>query len=137
MQIFGDYLKELRESKGMTVNQLAVYSGVSAAAISRIENGKRGVPKPETIKKLSEALKEPYPEMMKVAGHLKDITETDPSPPDKQPDPLSSLGISRAHYNYDELDEDEKEFLREEIPRKLEEFRRMKAKFMEKKNSKN
>lgn len=66
---FGEYLKTKREEKDWTINQLATYSGVSNAQISRIENGQRGVPKPETIRKLSEALKVPYDEMMDEAGY--------------------------------------------------------------------
>lgn len=67
---FGRYLKELREKKGYGVNQLGTYSGVSATLISKIENGHRKKPKPETILKLSIALKAPYEELMQKAGHL-------------------------------------------------------------------
>ncbi|MCP1150109.1 MULTISPECIES: helix-turn-helix domain-containing protein [Bacillus] len=64
MNHFGEQLRILRENRKMSVNQLAMYSGVSAAGISRIENGKRGVPKPLTIKKLAHALKVPYEDLM-------------------------------------------------------------------------
>ncbi|WP_304512084.1 helix-turn-helix domain-containing protein [Anoxybacillus sp. LAT_26] len=74
---FGSYVRALREKKGFTVNQLALYSGVSSAQISRIENGLRGVPKPETIKKLSEALGHPYEDLMQAAGYIDDNTKTD------------------------------------------------------------
>lgn len=67
---FGGYLKRVRKSKGMTVNQLAMYADISAATISRIERGKRGTPKPTTIKKLSAALKYSYEDMMKEAGYM-------------------------------------------------------------------
>lgn len=67
---FGDYLKELRLEKGLGINQLATYSGVSSSQISRIEAGKRGAPKPENIKKLSDALKVPYKDLMQAAGYL-------------------------------------------------------------------
>jgi transcriptional regulator with XRE-family HTH domain len=69
---FGKYIKSLREQKGYSVNQLAIYSEVSAAQISRIETGQRGVPKPETIQKLAKGLKRPYKELMRVAGHIED-----------------------------------------------------------------
>lgn len=72
---FGEQLRMLREERKLTVNQLAIYSGVSAAGISRIENGKRGVPKPATIKKLAEALKIPYEDLMKKAGYIEEIRE--------------------------------------------------------------
>ena len=38
---FGENLKKFREEKQLGVNQLALKSGVSAAQISRFENGKR------------------------------------------------------------------------------------------------
>ncbi|MCR8636178.1 helix-turn-helix domain-containing protein [Paenibacillus radicis (ex Xue et al. 2023)] len=69
---FGIYLKKARESKGVSVNQLALESGISNAQISRIENGRRGIPKPETIRKLAEALQIPYEAMMEKAGHMPD-----------------------------------------------------------------
>ncbi|BBU40725.1 hypothetical protein APP_30170 [Aeribacillus pallidus] len=74
---FGSFIRALRKKKGFTVNQLALYSGVSSAQISRIENGLRGVPKPETIKKLSEALGHPYKDLMQAAGYIDDNTKTD------------------------------------------------------------
>lgn len=70
MNVFGDYLKELREKRGFGVNQLGAYSGVSATLISKIENGHRGKPKPDTIMKLSSALKVPYEDLMRLAGYL-------------------------------------------------------------------
>ncbi|NGP56813.1 helix-turn-helix transcriptional regulator [Paenibacillus thiaminolyticus] len=69
---FGIYLRQLREERELGINQLATISGVSNAQISRIEKGTRNVPKPETIKKLSKALKVPYEEMMKIAGYIND-----------------------------------------------------------------
>jgi transcriptional regulator with XRE-family HTH domain len=67
---FGEDLRRIRESRSLTVNQLALYSNISAATISRIENGKRGAPKPHNIEKLSEALKYPYEDLMRLAGYL-------------------------------------------------------------------
>lgn len=66
---FGSYLKRLRGLRGFSVNQLAMYSGVSSAQVSRVENGQRAEPKPETIQKLSVALKVPYEELMAAAGY--------------------------------------------------------------------
>ncbi|WP_081791771.1 helix-turn-helix domain-containing protein [Sporolactobacillus terrae] len=67
---FGEYLRQTRESKGLTLNQTAMYSGISAAQLSRIENGKRGIPKPPTIKALAEALKVNYEDLMEKAGYI-------------------------------------------------------------------
>lgn len=67
---FGDYLKQLRVDKKMTIMQLAQESGISASQISRIENGVRGIPKPDTIQKLSKALNVSSDEMMAYAGYM-------------------------------------------------------------------
>lgn len=67
---FGEELKKLRESKGMTVNQLAIYSGVSSASISRYETGDRSTPKPPTIEKLAKGLKVDYKRLMVMAGYV-------------------------------------------------------------------
>lgn len=72
---FGNELKRIRESRGMTVNQLAIYSGVSAASISRYETGERGIPKPPTIEKLAKGLKIDYNDLMRVAGHLHESSQ--------------------------------------------------------------
>jgi len=70
----GEYIKKIREEKGLSINQLALYSDVSAAHISRIERGLRE-PSPEILKKLSQALKVPYEELMAAAGYLDEIEQ--------------------------------------------------------------
>lgn len=70
----GEYIKKVREEKELSINQLALYSNVSAAHISRIERGLRE-PSPEILKKVSEALRVQYKDLMKIAGYLD--TETD------------------------------------------------------------
>lgn len=66
---FSDLLRDLRERRGYTVNQLAIKSGVSAAHISRLENELRSAPKSMTIKKLASVLGN-YNELMEAAGHV-------------------------------------------------------------------
>lgn len=68
---FGLYLKHMREQKKWSINQLADAAGISTSQISRIENGKRGVPKPQTIEKIAGALGISYAEMMDHAGYLR------------------------------------------------------------------
>ena len=58
---FGENLKKFREDKQLGVNQLALKSGVSAAQISRFENGKRKTAHIDTAKKLADALSVPLP----------------------------------------------------------------------------
>ncbi|MCY7704393.1 transcriptional regulator [Bacillus safensis] len=100
MMNFGAYLRALREEKKLSVNQLAMYSEVSAAGISRIENGKRGIPKPPTIKKLAGALKVPYEDMMQAAGYIEEATSVH----QHEEDDLSLSKIKEAAVQY-ELDD--------------------------------
>lgn len=69
-QRFGSYLKQIREEKGWSINQLAHASEISGSQISRIENGLRGIPKPQTLHKIADALEISYEELMNKAGYL-------------------------------------------------------------------
>lgn len=69
---FGKYLQQLRKSKKMTIRQLELYSGVSNAYLSLLENGKRGIPSPEILKKISKPLGVSYLTLMQKAGHIND-----------------------------------------------------------------
>jgi transcriptional regulator with XRE-family HTH domain len=53
----GNAIKEIRKSKGMNQIDLANAAGITQAALSGIENGKR--PGIETLKKICETLKVP------------------------------------------------------------------------------
>lgn len=70
---FGEYLKSLREDKNMSIRQLSLYSGVSNAYISQLENGKRNIPKPEILKKICKPLGVTYEELMDRSGYLDDF----------------------------------------------------------------
>lgn len=70
MDDFGSYIKRIRESKNMTLNQVALYAEISAAQLSRIETGKRGTPKPMTIERIAKALRVDYEELMVKAGYI-------------------------------------------------------------------
>src|SRR5690625_3419220 len=61
----------------MTIRQLELYSGVSNSYLSQIENGNRGIPSPEIIKKLSKGLKIDYEDMMIKAGYFEDKNKDD------------------------------------------------------------
>ncbi|GMG80100.1 transcriptional repressor RghR [Bacillus safensis] len=84
------------------MNQLAMYSEVSAAGISRIENGKRGIPKPPTIKKLAGALKVPYEDMMQAAGYIEEASSVHQHEEDDLS--LSKIKEAAAQYELDDLE---------------------------------
>ncbi|TWI58121.1 helix-turn-helix domain-containing protein [Halalkalibacter nanhaiisediminis] len=52
----GGIIRALRQKRGMTLNQLAVISGVSKSYISYIERGLQKNPSIIVLKKISEAL---------------------------------------------------------------------------------
>ncbi|UYO35191.1 transcriptional regulator [Bacillus zhangzhouensis] len=102
MMNFGAYLRALREEKKLSVNQLAMYSEVSAAGISRIENGKRGIPKPPTIRKLASALKVPYEDMMQAAGYIEEVSSVHQLREEELA--LSKIKEAAAQYELDDLE---------------------------------
>jgi SOS regulatory protein LexA len=69
-QKLGAYLKQLRQDKNLTIRQLEKKSGVSNAYISQLENGKRGLPTPDVLKKLHDPLGVGYDELMEKAGYI-------------------------------------------------------------------
>jgi HTH-type transcriptional regulator, competence development regulator len=115
----GAYIKRVRESKKLGVNQLAQYAGISAAQISRIENGKRENPKPETLAKLAKALKVDYDELMSKAGYINSEEKKE------------TEDINTAFYDFDNLTEEEKEHLELQ----LQIFRELKKRVKEKKRN--
>jgi len=55
-QTFGEYLRAIRENKEITLRALAEAAEMDPAYLSRLENGKSGLPKQETVEKLALAL---------------------------------------------------------------------------------
>ncbi|MYL45012.1 helix-turn-helix domain-containing protein [Virgibacillus halodenitrificans] len=76
---FGNYIKSLRTDKKLTIRQLELYSGVSNSYLSQLENGKRSIPSPEILKKLSKGLKVPYKELLDKAGYFENEEKEDTS----------------------------------------------------------
>jgi transcriptional regulator with XRE-family HTH domain len=75
---FAEYIKNLRLSRGLTIKQVELYAGISNSYISMIETGKRDIPSPDVLKKLSKIYKVPYEELMIAAGYLKSDYEITP-----------------------------------------------------------
>ncbi|WP_438491058.1 helix-turn-helix domain-containing protein [Paenibacillus sp. IHBB 3054] len=67
---FGEYLRMLRRSKGMNSKEVAERAGVVASYITMVETGKRGVPNPDMLRKLSAIFNCSYLGMMIKAGHI-------------------------------------------------------------------
>lgn len=67
---FGSYLKKIREDRNLSTRQVETYTKVSNSYLSLIENGKRDIPSPDILRKLSPLYKVPYEELMFNAGYL-------------------------------------------------------------------
>ena len=67
---FGALIRDLREKRGLGVNQLAQYVGVSGAEISRIERGERKKISPHFLYRLAPKLGVTYEFLMHKVGYL-------------------------------------------------------------------
>ena len=72
-----EYIRTLREEKGLNLKQLADLSGVSLSALSRIESGDRKKPTPLVLKALAPHLGVSYEQLMAKAGYIEEIVEKD------------------------------------------------------------
>jgi transcriptional regulator with XRE-family HTH domain len=90
---FSEFLKKLRKENKLSIRQLGLYSDVSPAYLSQIENGSRGIPSPDVLKKLYKPLKVSYEELMKAAGYLEEEKD---GQADKEE-------INTAFFDYDSL----------------------------------
>jgi transcriptional regulator with XRE-family HTH domain len=70
LQPFGALLRQLREGSGFSLRQLESETGISNGYLSQIESGRVGAPSPKILEKLAVALKYPYVELLRSAGHL-------------------------------------------------------------------
>lgn len=69
MENYGEYLKALREAKGMTLREVEKKTDVSNAYLSQLESGKVKQPSPITLFKLSEIYDTSYEVLMKKVGY--------------------------------------------------------------------
>ena len=71
---FGRALRAIRRSDdiNITLDELSRNSGVSQSYLSQIENGKTGIPSPDVLKKIADALPEAgvrYSHLLRIAGY--------------------------------------------------------------------
>jgi len=104
---FGKHLKRLRESKGYSLRQLSIKSGVSFGQISKIEQGTRGTPKPETIEKLAKGLGVSYDYLMELAGYI------EPNKPNTSVELTEFLRSANVLFHGQPLSEEDKERVEE------------------------
>jgi transcriptional regulator with XRE-family HTH domain len=78
---FGDYLRNLRVEKRLSLREVEQQSGVSNSYLGLIERGQRPTPGAEILKKLAPVYDVPIRDLLMAAGYLKDesgsLTEND------------------------------------------------------------
>ncbi|MWV44592.1 helix-turn-helix domain-containing protein [Paenibacillus sp. HJL G12] len=117
---FGVLLKQIREQKGLTINQLAEAAGISNSQISRMENGLRGIPKAPTIRKLADALDASYGEFMSAAGYLEGTDGMDAA------EQLPAWATSKDKRDFKKMLEEDGELMFDGIPLDQEDKQRIK-----------
>jgi transcriptional regulator with XRE-family HTH domain len=70
MSELGEYLKELRTEKKLSYRDVEALSGVSAAYVLQIEQGKRKTPGGPILKKLAAVYQVPASEVLRAAGYM-------------------------------------------------------------------
>lgn len=69
MENYGDYIKALRTSKGLTLRDVEKQIDVSNAYLSQLESGKVKQPSPTTLYKLAELYDVKYEVLMEKVGY--------------------------------------------------------------------
>ena len=69
MENYGDYIKALRQSKGLTLRDVEKETDVSNAYLSQLESGKVKQPSPLTLNKLAELYEISYDVLMEKVGY--------------------------------------------------------------------
>ena len=83
----GQYLRALREAKGLSLRQVEGKSGISNAFVSQMESGKVKQPSPIMLYKLAGLYGVPYESLMELAGY--------PSPSALATEPRSASAVFR------------------------------------------
>ncbi|NNN06743.1 MAG: helix-turn-helix domain-containing protein [Elusimicrobia bacterium] len=68
-ETLGSYLKEVRKKKNYSLREAKERTGISEAYLWQLENGKREIPRPETLKKLADGYGEPVETLLNHAGY--------------------------------------------------------------------
>lgn len=70
MSVFGDYLKDIRNQKGLSLAKVHELTGITNSRLCRIENGSDGILNPAEIKKLAALYGVAVVPMYLMAGYL-------------------------------------------------------------------
>ncbi|MAV88156.1 MAG: hypothetical protein CMM67_07910 [Rhodospirillaceae bacterium] len=76
-QLFGNYIRSLRQERGLGQRELARAIGVSASYLNDIEKNKRDAPRPELVNILSETLDADHYKILDLAGQSRNSIPQD------------------------------------------------------------
>ena len=122
---FGDYMRKLRQRKGVSLKKVEAATGISNAYISQLENGKRRrIPHPDKLKVLANYYNVSVQQLLEKAGYVedKDIELTEEQKIEKTFQ--HAINDPRFHYsgtmiNADNIPLDVKKFVNELYLKKL------------------
>lgn len=72
-------LKDLRETKKLSLREVEKRTGISNAYLSQLERGDAENPTPQKLQKLASCYGVPYVDLMKAAGYLKESGRVGPT----------------------------------------------------------
>lgn len=98
------FLKRLRMERGFTLRQAGLEMGINDAYLWQLENGKREIPRPDTLEKLAKGYGIPHDYLLTMVGYLKSQDEVF-----KGIDETQSSSLMR---DYQRLSDDGKEKLK-------------------------
>lgn len=75
MADFGNEIKKIRKTKGLSLKEVGRRGGLSHAYLSQIENGKRLNPSHSVLKKLAKGLDCSYLELLETAGYFDGVSD--------------------------------------------------------------
>lgn len=97
---FGEYIRDARLRRGLTIEELSDKARVSASLISMIENGKRGIPKPTTLRHLAEVLGLELKELFDVVEKSRQVNFHNHESPTEPASDMLQRPVERSDFKY-------------------------------------
>lgn len=69
---FSEYIKGLRVARRLSLREVAREAGISNSYLSQVEQGRRGAPHPNMLRKLAVVYEVPVRELLENAGYLEE-----------------------------------------------------------------
>lgn len=70
MKPLGEYIRDTRKEKKLSIRKLAELANISHTEVKRIEDGLRKQTSPQVLRSMATALSVPYEDLMSAAGYI-------------------------------------------------------------------